>query len=228
MLDCSAMLHTKGKVSNSFPSLENETNKCPVHPGKPCAKSIFLLEAKKSKMMHLLSVINVTWWNVWGYSVLNGDRIWAEMDFQTPRDFPVCFCYFLQLKGLYLLEFFNSLLTPAGFNSALEFPPGSWEGTCRSRNEGDAVTSQVCVSSGEGAQSSGKPWGSSPLASASLPPVKPQIRSYHGHPGAALSPLQICWPAFYSSALQTSNNINLSWYGNEKQSWTGDGVKEIS
>lgn len=44
------------------------------------------------------------------------------MNFQTPGNFSVCFCYFLQVKCQYLLDFSNSLLAPAGFNSALEFP----------------------------------------------------------------------------------------------------------
>lgn len=103
-------------------------------------------------------------------------------------NFSVCFCYFLQAKCLYLLDFFNSLLAPDGFNSALEFPLAAER--LLYLLEAKMKVKQAHARSvlhQERMLKAGKPQGSSPLASVPLSPVKPQIHTYHGHTETAFS-----------------------------------------
>lgn len=121
-------------------------------------------------------------------------------------------------------EFFTLfLLLPAGKRSVFTwffpFPartcwfqlnfrvsPGSWEGMwLLFLVEAKMKVKQAHARSvlhQERVLKAGKLWRSSSLASVPLPPVQPQIHAYLGPTETALSPLQICWPAFYSSALQ--------------------------
>lgn len=107
-------------------------------------------------------------------------------------------------------EFFSLfLLLPAGkmsvFTWFFQFPactcwfqfsfrvsPGSWEGIwllflAEAKMKAKQAHARSVLHQ-ERVLQAGKPWGSSPLASVPLPPVKPQIHTYHGHTETALSP----------------------------------------